>query len=517
VRTLNSLKIRVFFKLKFIVTLPLLVLLLEPFQAYATTYTIAKWSFNNSLAATSCSPPPGTSCPSPSPTATPLINGAAPIFSPYGRESDSLVVSNLTNGYQVKFAQNNNINYGFAWMGFIWVKELNDGTQAILWHEGYDSAAKKHIAGMTIALNQKGQVVASVGHNGQWVTTLQSINTVGVNTWHHVALIWDTYTYYLMVNGVQQASINSSIPPDESPNVPITFGSFYNNGNPKYLLSGFLDEFKFIKFNKASFFPKGTTPSSNFVLGEHGLMFRLTILQDLIGNGVISKSEYNSFNSGTFKYTSILRAWINSFFTTSRAGLPFDPLGPANNGFENYVYPTNGVLPATNPESASLYLRLKNSKATGFCGAAALTLWGVFKALGYPTRYYDWMNNADFEYTGSHVLTEVYLPEANQYVMQDPTYNLGGYNEFTSSYNGAMDLYVLHKNVPLGLPFDNGGYNFNSDPVVNTNVSPDSEYPTFAAYYFSLFDAPATIFDTWSQSTFAGPKKRWHETFGVRK
>lgn len=452
-----------------------------------------------------CANVPGDApCPvTPGVAVTPIKAGSTIAYRALGRVEHSLGVSANTGGYKVSFDPHYTASYGFAWMAFVWLDQFSTTAQSILWSEGRASPGS-YAAGFAIVVGSKGSILASIGHNGSWTSQLASTNTVGLKAWHHVALVWDTGTYYLLVDGTVQSSVASTTVPDASPNVPVAIGSFYNAGNPTYLLNGSVDEIKFVKFTPGTFATNGDAPApgvaGNFVLNETGLQLRKTVLNDLALRGVTTAGNSDSFATPTFAATSILRAYVNSFFSEEMLTQPQETLWPWSPPFEANVFPLSGVDPLGNsPPSSqfSLYLRMRDRKTIGLCESAALTLWGVYKAFGYATRKYDWVTApSDFAYTDSHALDEVYVYDTangiNQYVMQDPTYNVSGKNISSSPsiYNSVMDLYGIRAAAPSVMPFSNNGYNYNTAPLWTVPLNP--------LKYFFYFHSITNIYDSWT-------------------
>ena len=134
----------------------------------------------------------------------------------------------------------------------------------------------------------------------------------------------------------------------------------------------------------------------------------------------------------------------------------------------------------------------------GYCAAAAVTLWGLYKSFGYAARKYDWMSGpTDFQYQNSHALTEVYTYDTGagiaQYVMEDPTYNISGQDARTvpAVYRNVLDLYGMQAALPATMPFNNNGYAYNPTPIWMVPSAPSA--------YFYYFNSPTTIFDSWTQ------------------
>jgi hypothetical protein len=275
-------------------------------------------------------------------------------------------------------------------------------------------------------------------------------------------------------------------------------GSFWAGGAGKYPLNGALDEVKLFQFPVTTFGPA----AFSFLLQEEGLAFRNAVLDDLKSHAIILSNGDDRFKSPTLDATSLLRAWVNSFFTRDRACLA---LGFYDKTLRS-VYPLNGAVTSNAPISRvggacnsgcgtcttpphsgaynSIYLNLRDGEITGYCGIAAATLWAVYEAFGYPARIYDWINNFDIRYTDSHSITEVFVTDANTFVMQDPTYNVSGFQNSLSgvcngsNYCGVMDLSVFGRQSLSSLPFSDGGYQYNLNPKWAT--------PT-PSFYFSYF------------------------------
>src|SRR6266853_3764079 len=491
----------------------LLVLLsaTAPALANAAVYARYVWPLNKTAPNTAnatfaiCQPVPGDlPCPaSPGAAMTPIVSATPVAYQLFGRVGGSAMVMPTNGGYRVSVSQNNSSAYGFAWMAFVWIDQFSSTQQSVLWAEGNDPQTNRKKADFAITVGTTGVVVAAIGHNGVWSEYLLSKNRVGLKAWHHVALVWDTQSYYLLVDGVLQGSVVDAAPPDEASQVPVAIGAFYAGGNPNFILNGAIDEVKFLKFTPGSFWPVGDAPapgaSGNFVLNEAGLELRKTVLADMIARGILAPSNADMFATPTFAATSTLRAYINSFFNSTMALQPQETFAGYSTWVENYVFPVSGVDPSgLSPPSIrySLFMRVSTTATYGYCEAAALTLWGVYKAFGYAARKYDWMSGpTDYDYLDSHALTEVFTLDPGlgiaQYVIQDPTYNLSGRDDRTSPavYRNAMDLYQLQVQPPAVMPFSDNGYNYNSSPIWTVPSPLD---------YFSDFNSPTAILNSWS-------------------
>lgn len=490
----------------------LLFLLSATAQAFATTYTRYEWALDetgydssNTAYATCQSVPGDSACPAAPGAAMTAINSAAPVsYAQFGRVGRSAQVTPSNGGYRINVAQNNSSSYGFAWMAFVWVDQSSSVMQSVLWAEGVDPQTQTSKAGFSVTIGTTGVVTASIGHNGVWAHYLSSINKVGLKAWHHVALVWDTQTYYLLLDGVLQGSVADAAPPDEALQVPIAVGAFYSGGNPRYLLNGSIDEVKFMKFTPGSFSTSGDAPApgaaGNFVLNEAGLELRKIVFSDLIAKGILVAGNVDLFTTPTFAATSTLRAYVNSFYNMTMTQQPVETFpGLSSAAVETYVFPLTGVDPqGYSPPSPnySLFMRMRAPTTNGYCESAALTLWGVYKAFGYAARKYDWMSGPnDFQYTDSHSLVEVFTQDTSlglsQYVMQDPTFNISGRDNSTSPtlYRNVTDLYPLQVQPPASMPFNNNGYNYNPSPIW-TITSPLN--------YFFYFNSPTAILNSWS-------------------
>ena len=294
-----------------------------------------------------------------------------------------------------------------------------------------------------------GRLAVSVGDGPSWKYHLSSRHHVGIQSWQHVALAWDTQKWMLYLNGILEDSVASADPPEWA--TKLTLGSFYYGGSGRYILDGALDEVKLITLT--------ATSVEDVLQHEYGMAFRHRVLSDLATRFdpriprdpyLPSLPDLDRFNSATFDSTSVLRAAINSLFTDDRKRLPLDPLS-VKSGILNYVYPAYG---GDAQPSNSLYLRLQEPASapdvvTGYCGTAALTLWAVYRAFGYEVRKHDWVggniNGQDFYYDTSHVLTEVFIRDFQKYVMQDPTYNISGVVTMGNAIipNSVVDLALV--------------------------------------------------------------------------
>jgi hypothetical protein len=394
-------------------------------------------------------------------------------------------------------------------MAFVWVDSLPAQTSSVLWMEGGP------IASFALMLEPSGRVALTYGQQDAWRGTIRSVHRVGRKAWHHVALVYEPTgngSVHLLLNGIEEASATLPLPGglDQSPSSRLAIGTFA--GNTRYDLKGMIDEVKFIQFSPASAY-------IDAVRQEHGLHFRNRVLADLIAAGRITGAQIDDFREPTFHSTSLLRAHVASFYTPATecqpsptCPRPLDPLTPFPNGWAgSYVYPMFGAPEILGPEAGeangrynSLYLNLSEPcvavgpgcpelggpRVTGYCGSAALTLWGVYKAFGYPTRKYIVLAAPEFEYTDSHAVTSVYVLEnaaSGRFLLQDATFNVSG--RVGSTYYSVEELAAVQQPYPI---LDDGGYNFFGSGLSGNRW-------TWTTRYWSYFNALVDVYSTWTK------------------
>ena len=410
-----------------------------------------------------------------------------------GMLNQAVVVNSSNRGYLIQ-SSTSPYQGAFVWMAFVWTNGFNSSAQTILWNEGANPLGY-YVAGFSIAILPDGRLAVSVGDGPSWAYYLRSRHHVGIQSWHHVALAWDTQKWMLYLNGFLEDSVASADPPEWA--TKLTLGSFYYGGSGRYILDGALDEVKLISLT--------TTSVEDVLQHEFGMAFRHQVLSDLATRFdpriprdpyLPSLPDLDRFNSATFDSTSVLRAAINSLFTNDRGSLPVDPLSVRSEGFLNYVYPAWG---GDAQPSNSLYLRLEEPPNSpyaviGHCGTAALTLWAVYRAFGYEVRYTDWVggssNSQDFYYDTSHVLTDVFMRDYHRYVMQDSTYNISGVVTMGGALilNSVLDLALVFSDARYSPSvFSDGGYNYNVNPIKGWSVT----YP--GVDYRAYFHMPASV------------------------
>ena len=428
----------------------------------------------DSLGGSCGSQPPGTSCQT---SATLSANSADNTYTPLlsGRVGSGIRINSRNKGYHVDMTQNYARSRGFAYSTFVWLNAEPTSAQAIFWQEG------PSLTGVAVYVTTGGTVYALAGNSGQpWNCVLRSTRVIGTQAWHHVALAWHSDTLRLLLNGVEEQSASCSMPDPGVPGVPVSFGARYVGGSAQYVLDGALDEIKYFQYDPASYLNSAGDP---FLMQEHGLYLRKTVLEDL---GLTGSADL--FKSPTFEATSRLRALVSGFYREAVFQCaPLDPLGPASpsgpieSGLVAYVHPNAPLSVVAAPEGLampngcrtieltpgsrytnSLYDRIKNGRTSGYCASAAFILFGVYKAFGYPVRWFSVLNGPAFAYTDSHTTVDVYTMEADGFVLQDPTYNVSG-RTAAGEYYGVPEISYFSVPRPAGNPtpipeFTDGGY-----------------------------------------------------------
>jgi hypothetical protein len=467
------------------------LVLLSAGYARADVYERYKWAADDLTG--SCGPQPaGRSC---QPLRTLAPNTAGQPYVPMlaGRIGSGLKITPQSGGFSVRLTQDYSPSLGFAYSAFVWLNADPTTTNAIFWQEAPGTT------GIAVYVNAGGTVSAQAGHQGQgWTCPIISTATLGKNAWHHVALVWDTVSLRLLLNGVQEGSTACAMP-DQSAVHPVSFGARHIGGTSYYVLDGALDEIKYFQFDPSSYQNASGDP---FVLQEHGLYLRRTVLSDL---GLSSSPDL--FKSPTFEATSRLRALVSGFFL---AGVndcaPLDPLGPANpagplgSGVVAYVHPNAelSVVPAADPVvpggcvaatpkpgsvyTNSLYDRLKTGRTSGYCGAASFTLFAVYRAFGYAARRFDVLNAPIFSYTDSHSTTDVYVTDAGGFVLQDATYNISGLAG-SGEYYSATEIFALARPGATLPAFSDNGYTVTNQRWPYTGPAVTSFFGSFVGLY----------------------------------
>ena len=88
-----------------------------------------------------------------------------------------------------------------------------------------------------------------------------------------------------------------------------------------------------------------------------------------------------------------------------------------------------------------LLKQLESKEGYVLCGGMALILREIYLELGYDALNSNWLNGESDNYTGSHVVTEVYLPEFGQYVIQDSLFNMMVYDGITGYPLSAPEVH----------------------------------------------------------------------------
>jgi hypothetical protein len=405
------------------------------------------------------------------------INGVAPTYQPFGRKGSSCYIPGTTGlyqrvdpGYPTVVSGN-----GWAWMGWVWTEGLS-GNQGIIWQEGLDLSSVQ-INGVKIYLDASGFVHASIGAAGAWVLNMTSARTVGVRAWHHVALAWDGVNAYLYIDGVVDQTAAYTAQPQSSATSPVAFGAQYGVGAGTNVLNGAIDEFKFVTFPVSG--------GLGFILQQPWLAFRQQVIADLKAAGKIANTVAgeNSLNSPTRLAGNILRAWVNSFITLARQFLPMQQYVYSLNN----VYPIDGVVLAAGTGVNSTYLNLRDGATTAFCGGISQCLWGVYQAFGFAARIFDSTIGPDVRYPESHVVTECWMIEAGQDVIQDGTYNHVGIEIAGAVSPGKFDRILdipFYSGSGPALPWGNDGFQYNTD--IHYPPVPLSEYLSFFGTFVNI-------------------------------
>jgi len=160
------------------------------------------------------------------------------------------------------------------------------------------------------------------------------------------------------------------------------------------------------------------------------------IIQDYqLANYAIGKlGEENSvwtrdfFAIPSIENTSVLRNYVHHLLTKEHKNL------------DKAIY---------GPGKASMLRVLKGLEAGEFwveCGGLSQILFGIYQGLGYCAVLSDWVDQSPSSYTDSHMLVEVYIPELNKYIIQDPSFNI--IVTFRSEPISSLDLMMLLR-IPI--------------------------------------------------------------------
>ena len=475
-----------------VIAATVLTLSLSASPARADIYERYKWAAED-LTGACGTQPAGTTCQT-SRTLTANNGGGTYVPMLTGRIASGVKINPQNGGFHIRLTQDYAPSLGFAYSTFVWLNADPANTSAVLWHEGAGTT------GFAVYINPDGTVSAQSGQNGSaWTCPITTTTRLGKSAWHHVALVWDTTSLRLLLNGVQEGSARCAMP-DQSATYPVSFGARYVGGTSYYVLDGALDEMKYFQFDPGSYLDANGEP---FVLQEHGLYLRKTVLSDL---GLSGNPEL--FNSPTFDATSRLRAHVSGYF---RYGVndcaPLDPLGPANpggptsSGVVTYVHPNAAPsvvdAPAGLPTPAgcvsaqpspgsrytdSLYDRIKSGRTSGYCAAASFMLYGVYRAFGYPARRFDVLNGPAFSYTDSHSTTDVYVIEAGKFVLQDATYNVSG-QASTGEFYAVTDMFLFGSGGAPKPTLSDGGYGVTNQRWPYNSVAAAGFFGSFAGLY----------------------------------
>lgn len=238
---------------------------------------------------------------------------------------------------------------------------------------------------------------------------LQSLQRLGPQAWHHVALAVSQEETTLYLNGVRQGTLMAHSDPLASPL------QLAPRGGAPAPFQGDVDEVVAVPFH---------TSEGAWAREEPYLVFRSIVLKDLQELGLIQRAD--ELRAPTYEGTSRLRAYTHYLFAGESPNLQDIDPAAAKEGttLEDYIFRSDKIAEFdSKASSGDLYLAVRSKQRFGYCGAASLILRGIYKAFGYEPFVYDFihLNNKD-----SHVLLDVKIIESNDFVFQDPTYNIGG-------------------------------------------------------------------------------------------
>ena len=325
---------------------------------------------------------------------------------------------------------------------------------------------------LRLTLAAGGQVELRVGAADGRELRLRSGARLGAQAWHQVAWSLAGSGVTLFLDGKPEAWADLAGPDRPGPVGALRIGAAADPHAPVPFQGG---------IDQLAICAAPLTPALLAQL-EPGLALRAMVLADLRGKGLLEEGE--DLGSPSFRASSILRAYVHTLVDPGDAGrLPPDPLPlkeMQRNGFERYVF-SGGLERGPDGAYPSLYLNLAAKVRTGYCGALALTLWGVYKAFGFQPENRDYIHRNRLD---SHVLTEVFVTEQPGRVMQDPTYDLCG--RWTGPrgqdrYLGLDEVAAFAGRWRPGclFPFGDGGFAF-------TWLQPAQ--PLDQAYYLGYFD-----------------------------
>jgi hypothetical protein len=340
---------------------------------------------------------------------------------------------------------------GAIWMTFVWLNSYHKAGQTLLVDDG----------AVTLTVSSTGLIEGRIG-SGSSQVFVGSNHHVGIQAWQHIALAWDGESAKLYLNGIREALSPRRFAQSDGLSQP--FGA-WNTAGVK--LDGKVREAKFLPL-------KDKQDPYEVISQEYGIAFRNRLLSDLatIIAPTLPRDEFvpslpnlDLFNSPTIASTSILRAAVNALLVNNNQCL--ESVSINDNEVLDYVYPafggdttgggravtlscSDGTTRTVENDTLSLYLRLLHGESSGECDVAATTLWAVYRAFGFAPKKLSWSGYLgagatqveNLAYSHGHVVTEVYVPEAGQFVLQDPFFNLAGVvnDDGTVVYESAVAL-----------------------------------------------------------------------------
>lgn len=104
--------------------------------------------------------------------------------------------------------------------------------------------------------------------------------------------------------------------------------------------------------------------------------------------------------------TSVLRDYVHHKLTKQHEGLKKAPYG-------------GGKV-----SMLQVLKWLEEKKYMVQCAGLAQILFGIYRGLGFSAVLSDFVDMSPSYYTDSHMLVEVYIPELEKYIIQDPSFNM---------------------------------------------------------------------------------------------
>ncbi len=215
------------------------------------------------------------------------------------------------------------------------------------------------------------------------------------------------------------------------------------------------------------------------------------VIKRLAEKDDIYRKDY--FDNPTIENTSVLRDYVHHRLTKDHLNL------------KKAVY-VNGK---TSMLQVLQWLEEKTFRVQ--CGGLAQILFGIYRGLGYSAVLCDWVDKDPSNYTDSHILVEVYIPQLNKYIIQDPSFNI--MVTYCNKPIGTLELMRLLQDQKIvenrEIVFMN---NQDGDEGIFTPVK-DLDYENYIAKYLGqMFSWSSGLNENYPASNLMYPAVKTHRS-----